>query len=214
MSQGRVFVGLCLLATLWVVVYWVWDAPAVDSPVARITFADPIVDAPLPGESTDDASALPESGVVAPEFETHVITKAGETWESISQAFYATSKHALALSDANPYVVDLTVGREIRVPLDPTNVRGRVIEPPPAEEPAPVEAPADPPSDAPERPRIIAEHVVQPGEVLGAIAKKYYGTSAESKYMAIYEFNRERLGLRSPNAITPGDTLLIPELDE
>jgi nucleoid-associated protein YgaU len=207
MSQGRVFVGLCVLAILWVVVYWVWDAPAVDAPAARITFADPIVEPP---SDNDVHPATPDRGVIPPEFETHVITASGETWESISQAFYATPAHAAALADANPYIVELTVGREIRVPVDPTNVRGRVVQPAPVE----VSPPADTPAPNPNGPRIIAEHVVQPGEVLGTIAKKYYGSSAESKYMAIYEFNRERLGLRSPNAITPGDTLLIPALDE
>jgi nucleoid-associated protein YgaU len=209
MRQGRVFVGLCILSILWIVLYWMWDAPAVDSPVARVTFAnapeprhESADHAPAPDDTTPHPQAAPPSaGVIAPEFDTYTVGSPGETWASISLAVYGTPDHAAALSDANPYVAELTPGREIRVPKNPANTRGIVVEPPP-----------DEPKSDPTGPRIIAEHVVQPGEVLGTISAKYYGTS--SKYMVIYEFNRERLGLESPNVITPGDTLLIPAIDD
>jgi len=49
-------------------------------------------------------------------------------------------------------------------------------------------------------------YVVQPGDTLGSISRKFYGTSA--RYMDIYNANRDSLA--SPNAVTVGQTLIIP----
>ena len=49
-------------------------------------------------------------------------------------------------------------------------------------------------------------YVVQPGDTLGKISRKFYGTSR--RYMDIYNANRDILS--SPNSVTVGQTLRIP----
>jgi nucleoid-associated protein YgaU len=53
-------------------------------------------------------------------------------------------------------------------------------------------------------------HVVEPGDTLGHIAKRYLGKS--SAYMQIFEANRALLD--DPNKIYPGQKLLIPSADD
>ena len=55
---------------------------------------------------------------------------------------------------------------------------------------------------------IFANHTVQKGETLGAIAKYYYGKSM--KYTNIFEANKDVL--KSPDVIHPGQELVIPNL--
>jgi nucleoid-associated protein YgaU len=75
--------------------------------------------------------------------------------------------------------------------------------PPPAPKPA-EPAPAAPP------PRIKAWHVVASGETPGMITQKYYGSTDQAKWMAIYEINKTVIG-PDPNQIKPGLLLRIPE---
>lgn len=49
-------------------------------------------------------------------------------------------------------------------------------------------------------------YVVRPGDTLGRISIKFYGTS--SRYMDIYNANRDKLS--SPNSVTVGQVLVIP----
>lgn len=49
-------------------------------------------------------------------------------------------------------------------------------------------------------------YIVQPGDTLGKISRKFYGTS--SRYMDIYNANRDVL--RSPNSVEVGQRLVIP----
>jgi len=50
-------------------------------------------------------------------------------------------------------------------------------------------------------------YVVQPGDTLGGISRKFYGTS--SRYMDIYNANRDKL--TSPNSVEVGQILIIPQ---
>ena len=50
-------------------------------------------------------------------------------------------------------------------------------------------------------------HVVRPGETLGTIASRYYGSPA--KWNRIFEANRDRL--QNANRVRVGTTLVIPE---
>jgi nucleoid-associated protein YgaU len=68
--------------------------------------------------------------------------------------------------------------------------------------PAPEQAEATPPEPT--------YHVVEPGDTLGHIAKRYLGKS--SAYMKIFEANRALLD--DPNKIYPGQKLLIPSANE
>jgi nucleoid-associated protein YgaU len=67
----------------------------------------------------------------------------------------------------------------------------------------PVREDDDDPVDSPVGSRT---YVVQPGDTLGGISRKVYGTS--SRYMDIYNANRDRLS--SPNNVNVGQTLIIP----
>lgn len=55
-------------------------------------------------------------------------------------------------------------------------------------------------------PKSNGVHVVQPGDTLWAIAKKYYGNGAQ--YTKIYNANRDKI--KNPNLIYPGQKLVIP----
>ena len=61
-----------------------------------------------------------------------------------------------------------------------------------------------------ENPRI---HIVQPGENLSFIAKKYYGDENEAHWITLYNFNRDLIG-DNPDLIQVGIELVIPELEE
>ena len=53
-------------------------------------------------------------------------------------------------------------------------------------------------------------HVVEPGDTLGFIAKRYYGKSG--LYMAIFDANRGLL--KDPDKIYPGQKILIPSTNK
>jgi len=55
-------------------------------------------------------------------------------------------------------------------------------------------------------PKSNGVHVVQPGDTLWAIAKKYYGNGAQ--YTKIYNANKDKI--KNPNLIYPGQKLVIP----
>lgn len=60
--------------------------------------------------------------------------------------------------------------------------------------------------EAPSAPNGGQTYVVQSGDTLGSISRKFYGTSA--RYMDIYNANRDTMA--SPNSVTVGQTLIIP----
>lgn len=209
-GQGRIYVALCLLSVLWIIVYWLWEVPSTPG----VTFADTtshIIDDDIIDPETEPADTAPDpeprAGVIAPEFDTYVIRRDDETWTSISIAVYNTPDHADALADANPYLVRLQPGREVRIPKDPANVRGIPIEHEQKDHPV---SPAGPPPT--KGPTIIAEHTVESGDVLGGISRKYYASSKHWKL--IYDFNKDRLGLESPDKLSLGQVLQIPALPE
>ena len=94
----------------------------------------------------------------------------------------------------------------------------RLLAPPPTAAPAPVPPPAAgavvsggvpaPAAAAPvAAPAAERVHVVEKGDTLGAIAKKYY--SKASAYPKIFEANRDVLD--DPDLIRPGQKLRIPD---
>lgn len=58
----------------------------------------------------------------------------------------------------------------------------------------------------PVNPKSNRTHVVQPGDTLWAIAKKYYGNG--NQYTKIYNANKDKI--KNPNLIYPGQKLVIP----
>lgn len=59
---------------------------------------------------------------------------------------------------------------------------------------------------------IVGEHTVGEGESLSAIAQKYFKSGSKEKWMAIYNANKDTIGL-NPGNIKAGQVLKIPKLD-
>ncbi len=207
----RLGAGLTLLVLIWVLVYW-WYEP---SP-PRVTFAappgapvepeaevapTPTVESAIPIESS--RGVVRESAVLEPRFELYTI-RPGDTAASISRKFFGTAEHAGAIARANPLMdIDrLRPGRTIRVPLDPSNIQGRVVTVE-REVEAPAEAAAPkPPESAPKE----SEYTVQPGDSLARISRRFYGS--ERYVDLIFGANRDRL--RSRDEVRAGQVLRIP----
>ncbi len=75
----------------------------------------------------------------------------------------------------------------------------------------PAAKPAAKPAVAPSpAPKIKAWHVVTSQDTASSITQKYYGSSDQAKWMAVYEINKAVIGA-DPNQIRPGLLLRIPE---
>lgn len=127
--------------------------------------------------------------VKPPKFEEYRV-QAGETFETIAAKRYGQRSMASAIARANPFVDPrrLRAGRVILLPVDPTNIQGRV---------------------EPSR-QAAAEgwktHTVRSGETLSGISRTHYGTTTLSRH--IFEANSDRL--KNENQLKIGMELLIP----
>ena len=74
------------------------------------------------------------------------------------------------------------------------------------EEPLPPKEPVEMPKIEP----VEKKHVVQSGESLSLIAKRYYNDPL--KWDAIYQANRDKI--KDPDMIHPGQEFIIPEISE
>ncbi len=204
-ASGRVAIALLTLIGVWTLVFWLWEpsrpkvtaasgeAPVISNVNSELVARDgePIAPEPL------DLSR--PQAVVPPSMRRHVIQK-GETLETISRAYFGSDSFADAIARANPTLSppDLKAGREILVPIDPSNIRGRVLDTETTRE-----ALAHTESLAP-----VPEYVVQSGDSLSTIAKKVYGSSQHAEF--IFEQNRDRL--RNRNMVRVGMSLRVPSL--
>ena len=74
-----------------------------------------------------------------------------------------------------------------------------------ADEPRPVEPEAHTPRPA------MRSYIVEHGDTLSEIAQRAYGSARYAPLL--FEHNRERLDLASPDAILPGQTLELPSVE-
>lgn len=226
---GRLAGGFVLLVGLWIAVYWWWEpaeppitfaddsaetAPSPNSakPGAfenqpSVSATSPKIDGknggaaasptqasqprPLPTPPKTSPAAEPASRVVkAPEFIEYVVQD-GDTFEKIGRRFFGSAGKAGIIARANPFVdpTRLRAGRILRIPKDPGNIQGKTVE---------IATSGSPPART---------YSVEPGDTLGAISEKLYGTSTRAALL--FEANRDRLS--SPDAIKPGQTLVVPE---
>ncbi|QQS08912.1 MAG: LysM peptidoglycan-binding domain-containing protein [Phycisphaerales bacterium] len=204
-ASGRVAILLLTLIGVWTLVFWLWEPSR-----PRVTAASgeaPVI-SNVSGElvARNGESIAPEpldlsrpQAVVPPSMRRHVIQK-GETLATISRGYFGSESYAEAIARANPTLSppDLKAGREILVPIEPSNIRGRVLDTQTTRE-----ALAKDESPAP-----IPEYVVQSGDSLSTIAKKVYGSSQHAEF--IFEQNRDRL--RNRNMVRAGMTLRVPAL--
>ncbi|MEK6700818.1 MAG: LysM peptidoglycan-binding domain-containing protein [Planctomycetota bacterium] len=114
------------------------------------------------------APVVTKPAVEAPRFETYTV-KAGDTLEKIAKARLGSSAYSKAIAQANPLKDPhrLKVGELIKVPLDPSNIQGRVV--PEVGKPA---GEVGQPAGAG-----WTEYTVVPGDTLSKISLTVYGSS-------------------------------------
>lgn len=222
-SLRRTAIGLLALAALWNAIYWLWPVhrqapitlaadtvfPAstpvdVPAPVTPVREPEPEPQVQLVAEIADPmlVEDVEHGGILLPQFEHYTVTERDRTLGDIASRYYGEKDRWRAIAQANPHrdPARLKAGQVWRIPIDPDNIQG-----------IPVDARGNPIEVDPPRPAGVTftEYVVRTGDTLGAISRMHYGTTQHAD--AIFAHNRERLGLRSPRAIRPGQVLLIPK---
>ena len=231
-SVTRLAGGLLLLVAIWVAVYWWWE-PRPRISVASETDATEVVADPEPPEPDPEPSPrasdtperssppparspapnpAPNPAVVPPEFHTYTVQR-GDTFASIAQKFYGSTRQANVIARANPFVTPdrLRPGRTLRVPKDPKNIEGKPAPARPAPQPAPARPDATSPDPTPPPPGTVRynqarTYTVVAGDSLSKISQKMYGTQANIDL--IFNANRDQLSSRSDLKI--GQVLVIP----
>ena len=220
-SAGRrAAAAAIVLMVVWIATYWLWEPRSaetagivVDEPAAAVV--EPreaaerslVTREPAPAQpdrpaeddqQADDQSGEPAGGgprVLPPEFRAYTV-RSGDQIMTIARRLYGDTRHWQAIAKANPEVdpQKLRVGQTIRVPKDPGNIQGVLVEegessPPPAPEPETI------------------EHVVQNNDSLWKIAAAFYGDG--TKWRLIRDANRDLVG-DDGSRLRPGMTLVIP----
>ena len=220
---SRVFFGLCMLVLVWIGVYWMWQPEKQRPPVIRFDEHEsmesgrtPVVE---PTEADEGSSVIDQvnragsvdvNGVntsdtprlIPPEFREHVVV-AGERMQTIAQQYYGSIDDWRVIAMANPTVdpQKLREGMVLRIPLDPTNIQGRLEGD--DTEPGVVR---DHSGDGDG----VIEYVVRPGDSLSVISQRIYGSSKHARF--IFDANRDTL--RSMDDISIGQLLRLPPLPE
>ncbi|MBU0686671.1 MAG: LysM peptidoglycan-binding domain-containing protein [Candidatus Margulisbacteria bacterium] len=132
---------------------------------------------------------------------THVIQMA-DTLLTIAQKYYGDGTKYKALAKYNNISDPGKIYQGQRIKVPPVEQLPTVVEAPAAVK----EAPAKP--EAPkveEKPKKETTYIIQSGETLMSIARKFYGDGM--KYKALAEYN----GIDDPEAISVGQKILIPD---
>lgn len=192
--------------------------PATDSsavpPATKITLDPPRETASTPTRTPEALATI--TMIERPQFREYSVQKGDTSWKAIagrSEVFGDRSKWEI-VARANPLVSEdrLKPGRTIlRIPLDPDNIQGRVVEVPQralkGAESTPQANPSVPASTPPPAEKT---YVIVPGDSLWTIAEKMYGKGA--KWRVIYDANRDVL--KDPDRPPNGATLRIPALTD
>jgi nucleoid-associated protein YgaU len=180
-------------------------APLTQPPIAE---APPVIEPSRPAPAPPPPEPGEVRAVVEPQFRSYVVRAGDTSFEAIARRNGGGSALAEAISRANPYVTPnrLVPGRTVlRIPLDPSNVQGKVVTLRQGERPAGAGKPqADEQGGAGER-----EYTVQSSDTLSGIAQKMYGRSAQ--WRKIYQANRDRI--ENPDRLKAGVVLRIPPAD-
>lgn len=217
-SSQRVLLSMMLLAVLWIGVYWGWGpsegVPSVtfDRPVGGgaaavvdergagdVVAERPVLREPGGAGGDEDVGGGESSGplrVEPPRFREHTV-RAGETLESIARRAYGEGRYWRAIAQANPLMdaERIDAGDVIRLPIDPDNVQGVLVD-----------AAGDRAEPAPAAPPEFVEYLVKSGDTLSEIALSYYGSMRYADL--IYEANGDVM--RSRDDLRLGATLRLP----
>lgn len=181
----RLTVLVGALLGLWIVVYWLWPAQSQDAADGvEIGFGD-AADTARSGEPA--VTQMDESSPYA----VHVASE-GETFESIAADQLGDGERWPEIARANPMKDPRRVvaGDELRVPTAGSD-SADLIDAAVLAEP------------------VFAEYLVQPGDTLGGISLKLYGTTRHAE--AILAANRATLA--SAEALRAGSTIRVPSAD-
>ncbi|MFG0285136.1 MAG: LysM peptidoglycan-binding domain-containing protein [Phycisphaerales bacterium JB039] len=213
-NHTRLGAGLGALAVLWIAVYWWWD-PSGEPPIRFDTGetgpadpgpapVDPAPPTRDPPPTAAEAPAEP-AGVLPPDSWAYIVQRDDETLESIAEEYLGDSADWVIIAQMNPLKdpARISAGDTWYIPLDKGNLQGQLVDAEgrpvaPQREPAPPPAPED-----------FIEYVVQPGDSLSVISQRLYGTQKHAQML--YELNRQRLGLRSIDAISVGQVIHAPK---
>ncbi|MBX3387435.1 MAG: LysM peptidoglycan-binding domain-containing protein [Phycisphaeraceae bacterium] len=230
-GPGRLFGVLCVLAGVWIGTYWLWEP---SKPRTTVDESEPVrieglesipitpppvepVRPPIPAAGTNGGAATPSpvrmvTRVEPPEYREYVV-QPGDDWAKISRKFFGDASKARVLTRHNPLVSPdlLRPGTTLRIPIDPDNVQGKVVEVAvPAPEGASAASPTPPtPEDRSAKPAAPAgrRHVIKRDETLWGIARQYYGKG--TMWRVIAEANTERIP--DPNNPPVGVEIVIPD---
>ncbi|MEZ6243467.1 MAG: LysM peptidoglycan-binding domain-containing protein [Phycisphaerales bacterium] len=194
---SRVFMGLCVLVLMWIGVYWLWQ-PGSPSLTFAARDSRQSVHSNAKGQLPADATPTPPGGVEPPQFREYVV-QSDDTFERIADRELGDAALWTVVARANPLKDPrrLKAGQVLRLPLDVTNVQGRVAPPP---EPTLTEVAVSNPDPA------VKTYVVRPGDTLSEIAKAHYGATTYARF--IYEANTDTL--RDIDSLRAGQTLRLP----
>lgn len=182
-------------------------APWADLPAVPAVPAVPAATAAASASSADAWHALPEvrapeSAQAQPDAGEYVVESGDNLWV-ISKKVYGKGSQWRRIFEAN---------RDRLGSPDAVLKVGMKLEIPPGDA-SPTVRPSAPAGEAPWGSELAdasgRTHVVESGESLYTIAKKYYGSGAKEKTDLIYAANRERLS--NPEMLKVGMTLSIPE---
>jgi nucleoid-associated protein YgaU len=211
-NQARFGAGIAALAGLWIAVYWWWE-PSPEPAIRFDTAPEPAPEAPGEPERSARAPERPQeapgrpaepAGVLPPDFYEYVVEDEDASLEAIAAKLLGDRGAWVLIAQSNPLKDPrrLRAGQVWRVPLDETNLQGVVVD---ADGRTITPSPA---AEAPEEEEFV-EYVVQPGDSLSVISQRLYGTQRHAELL--FELNRQRLGLRSPNSIRVGQALRAPK---
>lgn len=239
-NTGKLAGGLLLLISVWVGVYWLYepsvppirqdqrptdaqsDGLGAATPSARD--GAPVLPALVKMESTNAGRAQAQRAieVVPPEFFEYTV-QPGDTFEAVSKRFYGSSDGGGAITRMNGNASAaklMTPGRTIKIAKDPRNIQGQPVETSRdvvVKEPTVAEATLTP--KAQPQPSVLGKslstkqrtYVVQSGDSLSKIAKKYYDNASE--WERIYEANTLAKGgtMKGPHDLRVGAVLVVPE---
>lgn len=191
-----------------------WDEPPVPYPGRRSAGAP---QTPAPGSDAAQPDK-PTSSAAAPKSGTHVVAK-GETLEDIAEEYLGSKTRWKELISLNPGLDPrkLQIGQVLQV-KPAASVALSVSAPAPQAKPAaatetaaPTVSASTPATDKTAAPATTAAkkgrtHTVAKGDTLGAIAKKYLGSSARAD--EIYQANTDVL--KNKHDLDVGQVLRIP----